>query len=244
MKLNEAFDRIAIINLPERGDRRRQMAGELRKVGLDLASPGVQLFAAIRPPDAGIFPSRGARGAYLSHLEVLRQARADGVRRLLVLEDDLVFSDNLGEALRRLGPDIERGGWDLLYLGHLASGGEPGRERLEPNDEPQVCLHFYAIRAAWFDPLIAYLEACLERPPGHPEGGPMHVDGAFSMFRAQQPAFRTSLVFPSLGWQRPSRSDITDNRWYDRLPGLRQGAGLARRAKHWLRKRGMGRQPA
>ncbi|MFY7904901.1 MAG: hypothetical protein ACOVO0_02090, partial [Burkholderiaceae bacterium] len=88
MKLTDLFDRIVIINLPERTDRQRQVAAELRRLDLELRTPGVQLFPAIKPDDAADFPSRGARGAYLSHLEVLRLARRDGVQALLVMEDD------------------------------------------------------------------------------------------------------------------------------------------------------------
>ena len=36
------------------------------------------------------------------------------------------------------------------------------------------------INAPAIGPLIAYLERMVARPAGHPEGGPMHVDGAYS----------------------------------------------------------------
>lgn len=230
MKLTDYFDRIAIINLPERADRRQQMAGELRRIGLRIGQEGVSLFAAIRPDDAGDFPSRGARGAYLSHLEVLRQAQRDGIERLLVLEDDLMIDKRLAEAFPALAKELAQSDWGLVYFGHL---GQPTTQRihLQATSAPQQCLHFYAVHAQQFTPLIAYLEACLQRPAGHPEGGAMHVDGAISMYRARQTHCPTLLVQPSLGAQRPSRSDITDNRWYDRLPLLRQGIALARLVK-------------
>ena len=34
MKLNELFEQVKIINLPERGDRRREMNLQLRRIGL------------------------------------------------------------------------------------------------------------------------------------------------------------------------------------------------------------------
>jgi hypothetical protein len=234
MKLNDIFDRIAIINLPERTDRRRQIAGELARCGLGLDAPGICLFPAIRPDGPGDFPSTGARGAYLSHLAVLRAARADGIRRLLVLEDDLVIDRSIATALPALAPKLARDDWEIAYLGHL-DARRSARPALVETDAPQQCLHFVAIHARCFDPLIAYLEACLARPAGHPDGGAMHVDGAFSMFRARQPACRTLLALPSLGHQRPSRSDITDNRWYDRIGPLRGLAAAARTIKHRLR---------
>jgi len=230
MKLTDLFDRIAIINLPERTDRQRQVAAELRQLDLALTTPGVQLFPAIKPEDAADFPSRGARGAYLSHLEVLRQARRDGVQALLVMEDDLVIDKRLQPALSRLALDLRQEEWSFLYLGHLGKG-RLGPVRLEETRQPQQCLHCYAVHRRAFDPLIAYLELCLTRPAGHPAGGAMHVDGAVSMFRQFQPHHRTLLIQPSMGSQRPSRSDITHNRWYDRAPVIRQCLGLARSLK-------------
>ena len=63
----------------------------------------------------------------------------------------------------------------------------------------------------------------------------MHVDGAYSMFRARRPDVVTLISSPSLGGQRSSRSDITANRWYDRQPLLRGLAGLARKGKNLRR---------
>jgi len=230
MKLTDLFEQIAIINLPERTDRQRQIAHELQRLDLSLDSPGVVLFPAIKPDHAGEFPSRGARGAYLSHLGVLRQARCAGVQSLLVMEDDLLVDQRLSLALPRLAMGLEQHNWSFLYLGHMGAG-RLGPVRLESTDEPQQCLHCYAIHARAFDDLIAYLERCLERPAGHPDGGVMHVDGAVSMFRQFHTHHRTYLVQPSMGTQRPSRSDITHNRWYDRMPVFRQCLGVARTLK-------------
>ena len=66
----------------------------------------------------------------------------------------------------------------------------------------------------------------------------MHVDGAYSMFRARSPEVLTLAASPSLGWQRSSRSDIAANRWYDRQPGLRTLACLARKGKNFWRAAG------
>jgi hypothetical protein len=41
-------------------------------------------------------------------------------------------------------------------------------------------------------------------------------------------------TFAMLGVQRASRTDIGDTRWFDRVPGLRGLAGLARRLRSRL----------
>src|ERR1700759_1624099 len=88
------FDAIYINNLASRPDRRAQMRSQLRRVGLDPDAPPVTFFDAVRPDTAAGFPTLGARGCFLSHLGVLRDAHAAGHRRILVLEDDLNFADD------------------------------------------------------------------------------------------------------------------------------------------------------
>jgi hypothetical protein len=79
--------------------------------------------------------------------------------------------------------------------------------------------------------IIRRLKAILTRPPGHPLGGPMHVDGAYSTIRLQHPALITYAASPVLGYQRPSRTDIGDGKWFDRVPALAGPVNFARRWK-------------
>ena len=64
----------------------------------------------------------------------------------------------------------------------------------------------------WNRPVL-FMEELQQRPPGHPDGGPMHIDGAYSTFRVQNPDVVTLIASPNLGWQRSSRSDVTPNWW-------------------------------
>ena len=84
-----------------------------------------------------------------------------------------------------------------------------------------MCSHFVMFNESAVEGVIRDLETILSRPSGHPLGGPMHVDGAYSTIREQNPNLRTFAYSPSLGTQRPSRSDIADVRFYDRMEVLR-----------------------
>jgi len=86
------FDKSYIINLPERSDRCEQMKQELRMLGLSEPSERVVFFPAIKPTDRGEFPSIGARGCFLSHLDVLKEAKRQNLNHLLIMEDDLSFT--------------------------------------------------------------------------------------------------------------------------------------------------------
>jgi hypothetical protein len=65
----------------------------------------------------------------------------------------------------------------------------------------------------------------------------MHLDGAYSTFRHQNPDVVTLIASPNLGWQRSSPSNISP-RWFDRVPGLRQLAGAAKTTKTRLKRWG------
>ena len=228
MRLLDHFERIYIVNLAERADRRRQMDAELASFGLRADGRRIRYFRAIRPEDAGEFPSLGARGCFMSHLAIVGEALADGLSSVLVLEDDLGFSPLLCEVPPAMVDRLRAGRWDFAYLGHVATSSESARPAWQETALPLATTHFYALNGPVIGRVHEHLQACLRRPPGHPLGSPMHVDGAYSVFRMHHPEVVTLIATPSLGGQRSSRSDIHPNRWYDRLPLSRQLVGLAR----------------
>ena len=236
MRLTEAFDHVYVINLPARQDRRRDMTKELARVGVAADDSRVTFFPAIRPDDQGYFPSIGARGCFLSHLGVLKDARERGLNRILITEDDLTFSNlpvvHFDEALGTL----DRFPWGIFYGGHRLSQVPtrrvaPTLVELEPG-EPVMTTHMVAFQGDVIERLILFLEAMLARPAGDPEGGPMHVDGAYTTFRRRSPEVVTLAAHPVLGDQRSSRSDIGRTAWYDRTPFIRDGVGFLRRVRN------------
>jgi hypothetical protein len=222
---------MAVINLPNRRDRHREFATQLKTVGSSFDHPMINVFEAIRPDDAAGFPNVGARGCFLSHLGVLRNALASGQDRVLICEDDLNFASDIVQLLPNITSELEREAWSIFYGGYGSPiSGEPaalGVIQADP-EHSIMCCHFYAIRGPALLDLVSYLEAILARPPGHPDGGPMHVDGAISRFRSDFPHYITLAATPPIGFQRSSRTDIHKNRWFDRLPIVRGGVGVFR----------------
>jgi hypothetical protein len=238
LKLLNYFDRIYVINLPTRRDRRRAMLRELVTVEWPLTPNKVEIFPGIRPIDAAGFPSIGVRGCFLSHLAVLERARADGLSNVLVMEDDLAIDPRLIAEQEYLVETLQTSQWGFVYFGHVldldkASVAPP--VFLRCFEGPIVTAHFYGVNGAIFDPLISFLRMLQDRPPGHRDGGPMYPDGAFSFFRQRNPEILTLVACPSLGRQRRSRSDLA-TRWFDRIPGLRDIVGLLRSGAEQLRK--------
>ena len=228
-----AFDSIRIISLPDRLDRRAEIGKEMARVGLAVDVGPVRMFDAIRPAEAAGFPSVGARGCYLSHLQVLREALEEGTRHLMVFEDDALFTREIRNADALL--DLCKGDdWDFLYPGHLMLPAIPGPLHWIPKDDWLMCTHAYAVNQRVLKPLVAYLEGALDRPVGHTDGGPMHVDAAYNYFMRDHPGVLTYRSSRSLVIQRSSHSDVAPPKAVHRLvpPGALR---VARKAKNWVR---------
>lgn len=232
MKLTDLFDRIYIVNLPERDDRRREMDAELAQQGMQVDGKQIRYFPAIRPSEAGLFPSLGARGCFLSHLAILNEAIEDDLNNVLIMEDDLTLDQPLQVVPENLATRLQQGRWHFCYWGHVEQVNADASPVWQENNLPMATTHFYGLNRNVLLPLRDHLEACIHRPLGHPLGSPMHVDGAYSLFRTHAPNITTLMAVPSLGGQRSSRSDIFPNKWYDRTLVTRMLAGFARNLKN------------
>jgi len=169
---------------------------------------------------------------------VLRQARDDGVAGFILCEDDLDFSADFERRAPEVLEALSARHWDIFYGGFDAAAqgiaAHDGVQRLDPS-QAVLCSHFMAFRRAAIEALVPYLTAITGREVCDPAGGPMHVDGAYSHFRADPPEMVTLAASPTLGVQRASRTDIHDLRWFDRLPVLRDIVQVSRRLRRALR---------
>jgi glycosyl transferase, family 25 len=232
MHILEYFQRIYVINLPHRSDRRREMAEQLNKIGLSFESPNIQLYRAVRPETPEGFPTIGARGCFLSHLGVLRDACSRGHERILIFEDDLNFVPDFSARMGKVTNALEQIDWSIFYGGYAVKTPlHADGDKLIVGAEPAVAIqnaHFIGFRGAAICDAIDFLETLLSRPPGDPRGGPMHVDGAYNWFRNQFPSSITLLSTSQLGYQRRSRTDIHTLHWFDRVSGVRYLVALLR----------------
>jgi glycosyl transferase, family 25 len=229
--LLDTFARIRIINLPERTDRRREMTGELARLGIAVDGEKVAFYAAQRFGDRGGFRNIGARGCFDSHLSIL-EAAADLDGPLLILEDDADFAGGIETLMPAALDTLHKTDWSIFYgFGDPPSGSVSTDGLFEQAPEIGIgtthCIGFTpnAVKLA-----IPYLRAMLTRPAGSPDGGPMDVDGAYCWFRAAHPQLRTFCTYPAIANQRPSRTDITPS-FLDRMPIARQAMSLLRMVK-------------
>jgi glycosyl transferase family 25 len=228
----DRFERIFVINLPNRIDRRRETGKELLRVGGSRA----EFYSAIRPLNAGKFGSIGEHGCFMSHLTLLKNCIE--CKNILLMEDDVHFTVDFAERSTMLDglPDD----WEIFYGGH---GQLPGVRRTWTETglvEVDVTIEFigthcYAVNGPAIQKLIQAYETFLSRERGHPDGGPMPADGALNIARRQL-HLRTFAAIPPLAHQRSSRTDVGEPRWIDNAPLLNSAVQLARRLKNKLQR--------
>ena len=226
-----SIDMIYIINLVFRADRRAEMTEQLARVGLSFDHPKVQLFTASRPDDPGEFPNIGSRGCFQSHLGILKDALARGFDTILVLEDDADFTNRFCKSTAQEALTIQSEPWDMFYFGTIY-GPEETEAFFAPvsPEAPLKLTHATMLRKSAITRMVPYLETMLSRKLGDPAGGPMHLDGAYSWFRRENPDITTMATTGQWIIQRSSKTDIHDTGWKERLPLI----GWARRLKNSL----------
>ena len=216
------YDRVRIVNLPERTDRRRDMEREFRKIGMG-DSKKVEYFRAIRMTEPGPFRRVGSHGNFLGQLQILEEALAAG-ESVVILEDDCRFQPAIHDF--EPAPDT-----DILY------GGYSGASDLEDLENATIIgSHFMGFSLRAIEKLVPFLRSLLDtsteidpkivrsdfdpaiRPP---------IDGSYVWFRRYHPELKTE--FADLAHQRPSATDVGQRKWFDRMPVIRDLANLFRR---------------
>lgn len=215
MTVFAGFDRIRIINLPSRPDRRAEMIQELRRVGLE-NDPRVQFVDGILVENMAPWRAPGEKGVFLAQLGIIAEAAKAG-ESVLILEDDVDFTSSAQSWQRSADCDIAYGGYFASDTNDLHSSDIIGAH----------CIGFSA-RAA--KALAPFLEQLLEHE------SPPPIDGAYVWFRRQNDGFITEFAQPVVAVQRPSRSDITPAHRFDGVPFLRGPLAVARKLKRFLQK--------
>ena len=232
---------VYLINLPERKDRLSLAERELAQLGWQIGSGGVTLFSATRFAEQGGFPSSSIRGAFHSHSECLKAGLREGTGDVLLLEDDIAFASCLPRLMPSLCSELANKIWDFCYLGHEDTGGIERANnhtqlvQLLPFTGSIIGLHFCVVNRRILPRLIEHLDRVACGRPGDDDYGPMPIDGAFNTFRRLNTDLCTIIANPKLGWQRPSRSDITP-RFFDGLEFLQPTIAALRNIKNTMRR--------
>jgi GR25 family glycosyltransferase involved in LPS biosynthesis len=158
MKLFDRFDKVYCINLEHREDRKNHILSECNKYELG----DVSFFKAFNGNNF-LNPykiSNGCFGLILTNIEIIKEAKNNNYKNILILEDDCYFTRevlNINTYFDALPDD-----WDMLYLG--------GNHNTHIGNSPPIVInekivklhstlttHFVAINNHMYDVILARL---------------------------------------------------------------------------------------
>jgi glycosyl transferase family 25 len=139
-------DKVVYINLDHREDRRKIMS-EFFKDG-NIPQEKVIRFPAIKH-------SVGIVGCAMGHISILKHAKAEGWKSVLILEDDMRWIDFHSNypKLKKLAETH----WDVCMLGGLYL------EHDDPRVKMAFCTNAYIVRSHYYDVLLDNFETGLRK---------------------------------------------------------------------------------
>jgi len=142
----DVFDAIYCINLDDDTDRWRDVSGQFKRVGI---AGRVRRFSAVATP------SNLHLGCAMSHRSIVQEAQLQGLKNVLVFEDDVILTVDALSHLEAAVKELDGRDWDLLYLGACRW------EHRFPMVEG--CMHLEAAGPATCAHAIAYRESVYHR---------------------------------------------------------------------------------
>jgi GR25 family glycosyltransferase involved in LPS biosynthesis len=137
---------------------------------------------------------KGQVGCLISHLETLKLAQKNNYSSILILEDDVAFSEDFEEKLENLSKNFPKD-WDMFYLsGSLVKEGNKFNYYSELINTHTT--HSYAVNSSAYKVLIKLLETNIFIKP---------VD---SCYVSIQESIKSFIAMPFLAYQEGGYSDI------------------------------------
>jgi len=190
-KINTWFDAIYLINLDRRPERLENAIEQFEKFGIG----NVLRFPAIDGNTLDKHPTlnAGQLGCTVSHLLILHNAKDNHYNRILILEDDIVLSDDFNEILDRSIDELPDD-WCMFYL-----GGNHFKQVLPQSNnlvrmKGTLTTHAIAINSRLFDTAIAKISPLMQV-----------IDVYYMVMHEQYPCYCTS---PKIVFQAEGYSDL------------------------------------
>lgn len=206
--INDYFDGIYCINLDRRPDRWEQNClPQFEK--LDLS---VERFSAVdgkKDIDIGHGDYCNAELAgSMSHLNAIKKAKNNNIKKLLLLEDDVVFKENANEMFSKVVNNVPDD-WEYLFFGGNHVGGfrpvSDGVVRLGGS----YAIHACGIKESSYDIMIKHLEHKIDLSIKNAKIEKPKKSIAADFFLADlQKVLNTYCFLPHIAWQKDGHSDI------------------------------------
>jgi len=213
MGLNELFQEVVVLNLDKRYKEFERIESMLQNVGYTrnirrvVVGKGDILpedeYTLIDEPRCSDVWSRGAFShlpnsyhAFMAFRRIIGEMYNTGIKTVLILEDDAIFTDDFNETLEKAEKDIKNQNlhWDMLYLGanHTWSQTKeqsPNLLRLFGS----LCWHAVGLHHSVYLPI---LQCAVDKPIDLKAAEVLH------------PIYNCYAVWPSIALQKPGMSFV------------------------------------
>jgi GR25 family glycosyltransferase involved in LPS biosynthesis len=133
--MNNYVDNVYLINMDKDADRLEKVTKECDNVGIKFERfPGVKISDLSQnildkyiPEQTQKYGTNGMIGCGLSHLFVWQDAVQNNYKNILVLEDDVFFTDDFNEYLINVMEEVPDD-YDILYLGYRDTNCNPPKD--------------------------------------------------------------------------------------------------------------------
>lgn len=205
MILNEYFDKIYCINLDRRTDRWEECQKIFNKLKLN-----VERFSAVDGNETNYklgYPYDNELAGSISHTKVIEKAKELNLKKVLILEDDVDFVDDLEKLFTESIKEVPNN-WDGLLFGgnHVGGGSMVGKNVMKVNRS--YALHCYGLDAKTYDETIDYMDSRIQNVIDNGKDV-IKQSVAADYFMADLHRINNWYCFrPPLAWQRSGFSDI------------------------------------
>jgi GR25 family glycosyltransferase involved in LPS biosynthesis len=211
VKLSD-FDRVVCVCVDKRANEWGRLETQLasRNVVMEKFIVGEgkilpkHLYNQIDPTESKPGYEGRAYPCFISHKNIIKKAKEDNLKNILMLEDDCEFLPEFDEILEKGSKQLEKAGaaWDLLYLGanHTWGVTEKVGENLLRLRGGSYCWHAIAINQKYHD-MFSYL---LNLPEIH------LYDWLTAHYTQTSPEFECYALWPNAAIQRPGVSFLSE----------------------------------
>ena len=198
------FDGIFCLTLDRRQDRWIIAESELKLHGVSaekyIGKDGKQLVDQNQLPNSdGVRLRAGDIGCAFSHRSMVAEAKRRGWKSVLLLEDDVEFTDDFVNKVLSSISELPAN-WDLLYFGGNHSIAPIKINGTIHKITHTYTTHSYAVRDTAYDLILSIF-------PENPKDYNKQVDVYYADIQKQCNAYCT---IPHLAWQKPGFSDIQE----------------------------------
>ena len=176
MKLTDFFEKVYILNLPYKADRKARLTAELSEYEL-VDFEHVEWVRSVSgdmcPAPAYFKGGNGAWGCLQTHSRIVQDATMDHVSSCLILEDDVHFHPQSEMLIERFLGAIPSD-WDQLYLGgqHLHEPEETGIAPVVLRGKNINRTHAYGLHNRVYQRFLQHIH----HAPDYIDGDPRHFD--------------------------------------------------------------------